>query len=87
MAATTETSAYTLVEWLESGSEEKKYEAALQLRFLAAKVSNKLAIRRAGGIKALLKLLDAGPDSALTTVAAETLSCLAAEDPHNRVCL
>lgn len=84
MQADTET-VYRWVEWLKSGSDEQQYQAALALRALAGDASNKHLIREAGGIERLLRLLDSGVDSMLTVVGAETLSCLAADDPANRV--
>lgn len=84
MQADTET-VYRWVEWLKSGSDEQQYQAALALRALAGDASNKHLIREAGGIERLLRLLDSGGNSMLTVVGAETLSCLAADDPANRV--
>ena len=84
MAAKAE-SVQQLVQWLKTGSQEKQIQAAMALRNLASDVSNKNVIREGGGIQALLQLLDAGPDNVLTVVSAETLSCLAADDPDNRV--
>ena len=86
MQADTET-VYRWVEWLKSGTDEQQYQAALALRALAGDAGNKHLIREAGGIEALLRLLDNGTDSTLTIVGAETLSCLAADDPANRVYL
>lgn len=85
MQADTDT-IYRWVEWLKSGSGEEQYQSAMALRALAGDAGNKHLIREAGGIEALLRLLDSGPDSILTVVGAETLSCLAADDPANRVC-
>lgn len=84
MQADTET-VYRWVEWLRSGTGEQQYQAALALRALAGDANNKHLIREAGGIEALLGLLDNGMDNMLTVVGAETLSCLAADDPANRV--
>lgn len=84
MQADTDT-VYSWVEWLKSGSGEQQYQAALALRALAGDANNKQLIREAGGIEGLLGLLHLGPDSILTVVGAETLSCLAADDPANRV--
>ena len=84
MQADTET-VYRWVDWLKSGSDEEQYQAALALRALAGDAGNKHLIREAGGIEGLLCLLDSGVDSMLTVVGAETLSCLAADDPANRV--
>ena len=86
MQADTDT-IYRWVEWLEVGNDEEQYQAALALRALAGDAGNKHLIREAGGIEALLRLLDSGNDSTLTVVGAETLSCLAADDPANRVSL
>ncbi len=80
-----EETVYRWVEWLKSGTGEQQYQAALALRALAGDASNKHLIREAGGIEGLLRLLESGPDSILTVVGAETLSCLAADDPANRV--
>ena len=74
-----------VVEWLNSDRREQQHQASLVLRSLAAHAANKQAIRDAGGIPPLVLLLDNGPESALTVVAAETLSCLVADDPVNRV--
>lgn len=76
---------YRWVDWLEAGNGEEQYQAALALRALAGDVGDKHLIREAGGIEALLRLLDSGNDNMLTVVAAETLSCLAADDAANRV--
>ena len=84
MQADTDT-IYRWVEWLEVGNDEEQYQAALALRALAGDAGNKHLIREAGGIEALLRLLGSGNDSTLTVVGAETLSCLAADDPANRV--
>ena len=84
MQADTET-VYRWVDWLRSGSDEQQYQAAMALRALAGDAGNKHLIREAGGIEGLLCLLDSGVDSMLTVVGAETLSCLAADDPANRV--
>ena len=73
------------VDWLEAGNGEQQYQAALALRALAGDAGDKHLIREAGGIDALLRLLDSGNDNMLTVVAAESLSCLAADDPANRV--
>ena len=85
MQADTET-VYRWVEWLKSGTGEQQYQSAMALRALAGDAGNKHLIREAGGIEALLRLLDSGLDSILTVVGAETLSCFAADDPANRVC-
>ena len=84
MQADTET-VYQWVDWLKSGSDEQQYQAAMALRALAGDVNNKHLIREAGGIEGLLRLVQLGPDSELTIVGAEALSCLAADDPANRV--
>ena len=76
---------YQWVDWLEVGNGEEQYQAALALRTLAGDAGDKHLIREAGGIEALLRLLDSGNDNMLTVVAAETLSCLAADDAANRV--
>lgn len=76
---------YRWVDWLEAGNGEEQYQAALALRALAGDAGDKHLIREAGGIEALLRLLDSGNDNMLTVVAAETLSCLAADDAANRV--
>ena len=74
-----------LVVTLQSGVQERQVQAAMELRNLAAEVDNKEAIRHAGGIQTLLQLLDSGHTNILTTVCAETLACMAADDPDNRV--
>ena len=76
---------YRWVEWLKCGTDDQQYQAALALRNLAGDAGSKHLIREAGGIESLLRLLDAGTDSMLTVVGAETLSCLAADDSENRV--
>ena len=76
---------YRWVEWLKCGTDDQQYQAALALRNLAGDACSKHLIREAGGIESLLRLLDAGSDSMLTVVGAETLSCLAADDSENRV--
>lgn len=76
---------YRVVEWLRSGREEQQYQAVLALRSLAAEPDNKDLIREAGGVQELIKLLDFGPNASLTIVAAETISCLVADDQVNRV--
>ena len=76
---------YRAIEWLKSGSEEQKFQASLALRSLAGHPPNKPMIREAGGIQQLVVLLDGGPENALSVVVAETLSCLVADDPVNRV--
>ena len=76
---------YRWVEWLKCGTDDQQYQAALALRNLAGDAGSKHLIREAGGIESLLRLLDAGTDSMLTVVGAETLSCLAADDTENRV--
>lgn len=75
---------YRWVEWLKCGTDDQQYQAALALRNLAGDAGSKHLIREAGGIESLLRLLDAGTDSMLTVVGAETLSCLAADDSENR---
>lgn len=74
-----------LVRWLQSGTEERQLKAALALRNLATETSNKRVIREAGGIVRLLQPLHLGAHDVLTVVCAETLACLAADDPENRV--
>lgn len=76
---------YRVVDWLLSEKEEEKYQAALAMRSLASQASNKQLIREAGGIQRIITLLDSGPDKPLTVVAAETISCLVADDHVNRV--
>ena len=76
---------YRWVEWLKCGTDDQQYQAALALRNLAGDAGSKHLIREAGGIESLLRLLDAGTESMLTVVGAETLSCLAADDCENRV--
>lgn len=73
------------VEWLKSGKEEQQYQAILALRSLSAEPENKELIREEGGMQELIRLLDSGPDASLTVVAAETIACLVADDPVNRV--
>ena len=72
---------------LQSGLQGTQIEAAVELRNLAIEVDNKEIIRRADGIRVLLKLLHSGYQNPLTTVCIETLSCLAADDAKNRVSL
>ncbi|KAK9817315.1 hypothetical protein WJX72_012543 [[Myrmecia] bisecta] len=72
------------VEWLQNGTDEEQFQAAMALRTLAGQAANKQLIREAGGIEVLLGLLDGAADSGLAIVAAETLSCLAADDAANR---
>jgi len=74
-----------LVNTLKSGVQERQVHAAMELRNLASEVVNKDVIREAGGIPVLLQLLDSGHDNILTTVCAETVACLAADDLENRV--
>jgi len=73
-----------LVNTLRSGFQERQVQAAMELRNLASEVVNKDVIRQAGGIQILLHLLDSGHTNILTTVCAETLACLAADDQDNR---
>jgi hypothetical protein len=47
----------------------------------------KAAVRKCGGVEALLALLDGSPEQPMTVVAAETLSCLAVDDVASRVSL
>jgi hypothetical protein len=75
----------SLVNTLKSGIQENQVQAAMELRNLASEVVNKNVIREAGGIRILLQLLDSGHDNILTTVCAESLACLAADDLENRV--
>lgn len=75
---------YRVVEWLSSGRQDQQYQASLALRTLAAQAPNKPLIREAGGIQQLVELLDSRAETPLTVVAAETLSCLVADDPVNR---
>lgn len=75
---------YRAIEWLKNGNDEQQYQASLALRSLAGHPANKPMIREAGGIQQLVVLLDGAPDSALTIVVAETLSCLIADDQVNR---
>lgn len=75
---------YKWVDCLAAGDGEEQYQAALALRAVAGDAGDKHLIREAGGIEALLQHLDSGNDNMLTVVAAETLSCLAADDPANR---
>lgn len=70
---------------MRSGDTQQQYNAIIALRNLATKVENKRAISEAGAIKELLAFLDIGDENPLTIVAAETLSCLAADDPPNMV--
>lgn len=70
---------------LQSNSQSSQIEAAIELRNLAAEGDNKDIIRKADGLKVLLKLLDSGYQNPLTTVCTETLSCLAADGARNRV--
>ena len=76
---------YRAIEWLKSGNREQRYQASLALRSLAGHPPNKPMIREAGGLQELVVLLGGGPDNPLTIVVAETLSCLVADDPVNRV--
>ncbi len=73
------------VEWLQNGSNEEQFQAATALRTLAGQAGNKPLIREAGGIEALLGVLDDTSEGGLAVLGAETLSCLAADDAANRV--
>lgn len=70
---------------LRSGCKQLQVRAAMELRNLASEAENKEAIRQGDGIEVLLQLLDSGHHNVLTTVCAETIACLAADDPCNRV--
>lgn len=83
--ATTSEEVTRIITELQSGCEGKQVQAALQLRNLAAEARNKDIIREAGGIQVLLRLLESGHKNDLTTVSAESISCLAADDLQNRV--
>jgi hypothetical protein len=73
------------IEAMQSETEEKRYAGAVAIRNLTAVATNKDVIRECGGVNALLHLLDEGPSSVVAVVAAEALSCLAADDYMNRV--
>lgn len=68
-----------------SGPEGQRLRAALALRDMAGLPAQKAAVREAGGVEALLAVLDGGCQQQLTVVAAEALSCLAVDDMLSRV--
>ncbi len=68
-----------------SGPEGQRLRAGLALRDMAGQPAHKAAVREAGGVEALLAVLDGGCQHPLTVVAAEALSCLAVDDPLSRV--
>ena len=70
---------------LSSGPEEQRLRAALALRDMAGNPAQKGAVRDAGGVEALLAVLDGGYRQPQTIVAAEALSCLAVDDMLSRV--
>ncbi|BDA42755.1 probable vacuolar protein 8 at N-terminal half [Coccomyxa sp. Obi] len=67
-----------------SGPEEQRLRAALALRDMAGNPAQKGAVREAGGVEALLAVLDGGYRQPQTIVAAEALSCLAVDDMLSR---
>ena len=82
--AAEEPSLEVLIGWLQTGTQPQQYRAALALRNLSTRALSKHVVRESGGVQALLALLDLPADSVLLVVAAETLSCLAADDPETQ---
>ena len=71
---------------LESGGAGgHRLHAVCGLRDLAGDPNSKVAVREAGGVEALLGLLDDTSDPAVTIAAVQALSCLAVDDPASRV--
>lgn len=69
---------------LRYGSEAERLHAAISMRNPYIEANDKGVIKEAGGIQALLQLLDQN-NQALAVASAETLACLAAEDAEIRV--
>ena len=67
-----------------SAAPQKQLEAAVVLRELCMHGDGKALVRDAGGIEALMSVLEAADESVATT-AVETIACLAVDDVLSRV--
>ena len=69
---------------LTSSVSEEQLQAVLALRELCLEGSGKRLVRDAGGVEALVTVLD-GTDDNCATIAVEAIACLAVDDMLSRV--